>query len=201
MAIHSEDAVQCAKIAELSTKTADSNMITKFWLDDFAASPNYNDGDSCTDTWTWSFMNSNGGIFSWALGDHLVQADFDPLQFALHRSVSRHFQNDDALAYRYSFGVKSDEKRSLKGSIVDERTILLGPLPSMDHRYLLYTGQKAKDGHRTGLPPKETFGLFGVSDFDVGIPSSTGSILMALSLTVEYYFTGQEQMAEVSYEC
>ena len=194
VAISSTEQTHCATIANLGDNLPVTNRITKVWLNDFAPSPNNDDADSCT--WTWSFMKCNGGIFSWTLGDHSIQMDSGGLRFALHESVSSdtvgHDENSECRDPRcYSFGIKSDETRCLKGSIIDERTNLLGPLPSADHRHLLYTGQKSRTGHG--------FGLYGVSDFDIGIPSSTGSVLLALSLIVECQLSQREQMAEVSF--
>ncbi len=174
VAFEDEGKYQCSKIVDLSKKAIDENRITKVWLNDFSPS---SDDLSCTHT--WSFMKCNGTLFTWTLGDHLLQQDGESLRFALHRRVGI-----DPV-----FGVKSNERRSLKASITDQRTILLGSLPSACHRHLLYCGQTKSIGKCA---------LYGVTNFDIGIPSSTGSTLLALSIIAECEMTKHLQKAEVS---
>ena len=175
----------------MRNKPIDANRIVQVWRSDFSPSSNHAINErSCT--WTWSFMKSNGVIFSWVLGDNLP-TDEENLRFALHRRICTNcgpLKKNDANSCPYSFGIKSNERRSLKGSITDDRTILLGSLSTPDHRHLLYSGQARTT---SGTCP-----LFGVADFDIGIPSSTGGILLALSMITECQLTKQEQIAEVS---
>ncbi len=183
--ISSKKIICQANVVHLFSDDANDGTVTdrivKVWLSTFNKT-------SEIGTWTWSFMKSNGGIFSWAVGGIKSKETSDRIrsQFALHHSVS-------------NFGITSDGNQCLKGSIVDERTSILGPLPSADHRHLLYSGQKCRISHgiELGLGKRTSFWLYGVADFDVGIPSSTGSFLLSLSRIVEFEMNAQEDAANV----
>lgn len=165
-----------------------ADRITKVWLGNFDRFPTSN--RSRSGTWTWSFMKSNGGIFSWSIDGEVSHEKVDrPIQnISLHHSITC---KNNCSCY---FGIKSDEKRCLKGSISDERTSILGPLPSTNHKHLLYSGQKSQIGHQALV----NFGLYGVSDFDIGIPSSTASFLLSLSQIVDFFLNDKEDFANVS---
>ena len=193
--VESTGIVQEAAIANLWKKSANSHRITEMWRSDFAPATSQSDDTGESSAWTWSFLKANGGIFSWSLGDNKIfEVAGNESSFALHCSV----QSDDASpsASFLSFGIKSDDSKTLKGSISDESTILLGGLPCTNHRHLLYSGQKI---HRQNHTAALTGELYGASDFDIGIPSSTGGILLNLSLIVEFQLSGQEQIAEVCF--
>jgi len=193
--VESTGIVQEAAIANFWKKSANSHRITEMWQSDFAPTTVQSDDTGESSAWTWSFLKANGGIFSWSLGDNnIFEVAGNESSVALHCSV----QSDDESpsASFLSFGIKSDDSKTLKGSISDESTKLLGALPCTNHRHLLYSGQKI---HRHGLQHTSalTGDLYGASDFDIGIPSSTGGILLNLSLIVEFQLSGQEQIAEV----
>jgi len=191
--------IQSALIANLWKKSANSHRITKVWQSDFAPSAIQGDGNRDTSAWTWSFLKANGGIFSWSLGDPTIfELIGNESSLALHRSVQDQLWEGATTSIPdHSFGIISDDSKSLKGSISDECTTLLGPLPCTEHRHLLYSGQKIRNRHGLANSSTSTSELYGASDFDIGIPSSTGGILLNLSLIVEFQQTGKEQIAEV----
>ena len=193
--VESTGIVQEAAIANLWKKSANLHRITEMWRSDFAPATSQSDDTGESSAWTWSFLKANGGIFSWSLGDNeFFKVAGNESSFALHCSV----QSDDASSSPsfLSFGIKSDDSKTLKGSISDESTILLGILPCTNHRHLLYSGQKIQR-HGMNHTSALTGELYGASDFDIGIPSLTGGILLNLSFIVEFQLSGQEQIAEV----
>lgn len=194
-------------VVDFWKKSSSSHRITHFWQDDFAPYTNEEEKIPEINVWTWTFLKTSGDIFTWAIGaDENIKTEEHNLHFALHRSINptacgNANERDGHVRGMFTYGVISDESKSVKASNSDESTLLVGTLPITGHRHLLFTGQQIYRNEVSAYSPTELFTKYGLSKFDIGIPCSTGSILLSLSLVAKYRLTGDNDMAEVSFSC
>lgn len=168
-----------------------SRRLIQLWCDDTFSSES-----TIEENWTWNMVLSDGSLLAWNTNRSKIDDCPEHITFHLHRSLSCGFANDSEHRCEECdpFGTISTENECISCSKFEPGAYLLGPLPSHTNRHLMYVCQKFQMRRHDGAG----MSLFGVSDFDVGIPSSASSLLLLLSNMSIYEMSAKHPKAEAS---
>jgi hypothetical protein len=166
-----------------------SRRLIQFWSEDEFLSES-----SVEESWTWNLVLSNGSLLTWNTSRsdnvHSMENGF----VYLHRYLHCDCINDNRYSEKcHEFGMISMETECISCSKFDPGAYLLGPLPNCTNRHLMYVSQKFQIRHNDGTD----ISLFGVSDFNVGVPSNAPSLLLLLSKISNYGMSGKFPDSEV----
>lgn len=168
-----------------------SRRIIQFWHEDDFLSES-----SVEESWTWNMVLSDGSLLAWNTGrcKNLVHPKNGIVK--LHRNLTcdcetgtTHSEEELNLC-----GYISMDKECISCGKIEPGAYLLGPLPNCTNRHLIYVCQK----FQIRLIDDTEMSLFGVSDFDVGVPSNSSSFLLFLSIVSMYEMSGMYAEAEVN---
>jgi hypothetical protein len=151
---------------------------------------------SVEESWTWNIVLSDGSLLAWNTSRYKNLVCPENGIDKLHRNLTCDCETGTTHSSEECnrFGYISMEKECISCDKIEPGAYLLGPLPNCTNRHLIYVCQK----FQIRLIDDTEMSLFGVSDFDVGVPSNSSSFLLFLSVVSMYEISGKYVEAEVN---